>query len=394
MVQRLPEGRAVKLAVRKFAVRKSANARWQTLRHRRHDAATSLAQPLRRCVIAGRLSLVVLLLLSGCTLIPESRQRDVLHNPFPQLKRVAVLPFFNQSHQPSIDGKAVAQAYYAALQAVPGFEVYPVGVTDIQLQAFSAEFGPPQTGQDFQRLAQFMGVEAIVVGSVTDFEEYYPPRLALTVRWYAANEGFHAIPPGYGLPWGTDEEESIPRRIVREAEFELARSQMQTQTPVPAESAGVLSQNAPPHESPSVAVADFQSAQPLSGPLPSGPTAIEGLSAPDAMPLADTLPVDWPDPTDLIPDGPSPMRPVAVPNHDPVLTHTRLYRGDDPYVTQRLADYVETGDDARGTSWQGYVRRSDDFIRFCCHLHLTEMLEARGGRDASDLILRWPVSRY
>ena len=41
------------------------------------------------------------------------------------------------------------------------------------------------------------------VGSVTDFEAYYPPRMAMTVHWYAANEGFHAIPPGYGLPWGT-----------------------------------------------------------------------------------------------------------------------------------------------------------------------------------------------
>jgi len=80
--------------------------------------------------------------------------------------------------------------------------------------------------------------------------------------------------------------------------------------------------------------------------------------------------------------------------HEPVLTHTRLYRGDDPYFTQRLSDYVETGDDARGMSWQGYIKRSEDFIRFCCHLHITEMLEARGGRDPSDLILRWPVSRY
>jgi len=368
MAQRLPEGRAVKLALRKFAARKR-NTSQHTLRHQRKDSATSLVRPLRRCVIIGRMSLVILLLLSGCTLIPESRQRDVVHNPFPQLKLVAVLPFFNQSQQPQVDGKAVAEAYYAALQSVPGFEVYPVGVTEIQFRAFSAEFGPPQTGRDFQRLAQFMGVEAVVVGSVTDFEEYYPPRLALTVRWYAANEGFHPIPPGYGLPWGTDAEDSIPRRVVREAEFELARSQMQTQAPVPSETATAIA------------------------PTGSQDDTVYPYAASE-FPATETLPPDWPDPTDLIPDGPSPTRPVAVPSHEPVLTHTRLYRGDDAYVTQRLADYVETGDDARGTSWQGYVRRSEDFIRFCCHLHLTEMLEARGGRDASDLILRWPISRY
>ncbi len=71
-----------------------------------------------------------------------------------------------------------------------------------------------------------MGVEALVVGSVTDFDAYYPPRMAMTVHWYAANEGFHPIPAGYGLPWGTDHEKHIPKRIAREAEFELARSQL------------------------------------------------------------------------------------------------------------------------------------------------------------------------
>ena len=106
------------------------------------------------------------------------------------------------------------------------------------------------------------------------------------------------------------------------------------------------------------------------------------------------FPSDWPDATDLIPNPPAPFRPVAVVNHDPVLSHTRLYEGDDPYFTNRLSDHVETGDDARPDGWQGYLKRSDDFIHFCCRLHITEMLESRGGREQSDLILRWPLSRY
>ena len=56
----------------------------------------------------------------------------------------------------------------------------------------------------------------------------------MTVHWYAANEGFHPIPAGYGLPWGTKNEKYIPQRITREAEFELARSQLATQAPVAA----------------------------------------------------------------------------------------------------------------------------------------------------------------
>jgi hypothetical protein len=384
---------------------------------------------------------------SGCSLIPEARTRDSLHNPFPQLKRVAVLPFFNQSDQPSVDGDAVAKAYYAALQAIPGFEVLPVGVTAMQWRAYAAQYGEPRTGAEFQRLAQMMDVEAIVVGSVTDFDAYYPPRMAMTVHWYAANEGFHAIPAGYGLPWGTEAEDKIPARIAREAEFELARSQLKTQSPVspppPIQQPVRLQshEQAPRNElrdqishvdptdswgpptKPDSKIKQVQFQEDIAGQRISVPTiTTDGmpLEIPTDMPvdqamsgvdgehyvLSDQhgsavdggfvtpLPANWPQPADLIPDPPQPVPPVMIRQHEPVLSHTRLYRGDDPYFTARLADYVETGDDARGMSWQGYVKRSEDFIRFCCHLHIVEMLEARGGQDPSDLILRWPVSRY
>ncbi len=169
---------------------------------------------------------------TGCNLCPTAWERERVHNPFPQLKRVAVLPFFNQSDEPTLDTERVAEAYYAALQSIPGFEVLPVGATKAQWLQYSQVHGEPVTGAQFQELARFMGVEALIVGSVTDFDSYYPPRMAMTVHWYAANEGFHPIPPGYGLPWGTEHEKQIPERITREAEFELARSQLATQTPI------------------------------------------------------------------------------------------------------------------------------------------------------------------
>ena len=48
------------------------------------------------------------------------------------------------------------------------------------------------------------------------------------------------------------------------------------------------------------------------------------------------LPKHWPDPTDLIPDPPSPHRPQMIVSHEPILNHTKIYRGDDPYFTERL----------------------------------------------------------
>src|SRR3954469_9088187 len=169
---------------------------------------------------------------SGCLALPDRILEPQFHNPFPQIYKVAVLPFFNQSAEPTVDGEAVAMAYYNELQAIPGFEVMPVGVSKQMLAASINMTGrEPRGGEEFQRLARQMGVDAVLVGSVTEYSPYYPPRMGLSVDWYAANPSFHPIPAGYGLPWGKAEEEFIPSTLVQEAEFALAREQLKTQTP-------------------------------------------------------------------------------------------------------------------------------------------------------------------
>ena len=55
------------------------------------------------------LLLALLLVSSGCTL-PQVAHRPVVRNPFPQLTRVAVAPFFNLSAEPAINGRQVALA--------------------------------------------------------------------------------------------------------------------------------------------------------------------------------------------------------------------------------------------------------------------------------------------
>jgi hypothetical protein len=329
--------------------------------------------------------LVLPLLATGCAAIPDIAHEPQFHNPFPQLHRVAILPFFNQSADPTIDGDAIALVYYNELQKIPGFEVMPVGVASNLLRQIEFE---PQSGQDFQRLAQQMGVDAIIVGSVTEFTPYYPPRMGLSVRWYAANPGFHPIPPGYGLPWGTSQEEFIPDSLVFEAEFALARKQLETQTPIAGQ---------PPSGLPAPVDGAIDSqADGLPGERSSETDAsllsLHGITT--GPPGADPLPPDWPDPRGFIPPPPSPERPVLLPQDEAVIRHTRLYHGNDSEFTRRLASYVEFQDDARFGGWQGYLQRSDDFVRFCCYLHITETLAARGGAGKTRVVWRWPIGRY
>lgn len=302
-------------------------------------------------------------ILAGCSALPDIAHEPQYHNPFPQLHRIAILPFANLSESPHVDGEQVALAYYNELQLIPGFEVVPIGVTKRRLEAMQLEM---HEATDFQRIAQQLNVDAVVIGAITDYTPYYPPRLGLAVRWYAANRGFHPIPPGYGLPWGTPEEEYIPERLVHEAEFALAREQLETQTPVAPETIQQLAAN----------VTNASS---------------EGAGV---EPAGAELPADWPDPSGLIPPAPRAEPPPYRPQYDPIIRHTRTYNGHDEDFTSRLADYYYFRDDARFGGWQSYLQRSDDFIRFCCHLHVTETLAARGGTREPRVVWRWPISRY
>ncbi|RMF44776.1 MAG: hypothetical protein D6753_01720 [Planctomycetota bacterium] len=333
--------------------------------------------------------------LPGCALVPDIRRKPQVINPFPQIKTVAILPFANQSEEPTLSGERVALAYLNEVQAIRGFEVVPLGAVKIKL----TEFGRPlRNGADFQQFAQFLGVDAVLVGAVTDYDPYYPPRMALKVSWYAANPGFHPIPPGYGIPWGTNEERKIPRWVHYEAQRALAAEQLKTQTP------------------------RFDAATETTDPMPADPavtTASAGTevwgeldewlgrsggddtsvltteeAAPSYQDVASSLPPDWPDPGGFIPDGPSPTPPPMRPQHGPIISHMRSFNGHDEDFTEQLAEYFYYRDDERFGGWQSYLQRSEDFIRFCCYLHLHETLIARGGRDKSRLILRWPIDRY
>ena len=332
------------------------------------------------------------LVTAGCSAIPDIVHQPQVHNPFPQLSRVAVLPFYNQSAEPTVDQDQVAMAYYNELQAVPGFEVVPVGVAKQMAAASGIE---PKTPADFQELARFMDVDAVVIGSVTEFTPYYPPRMGLAVRWYAANPGFHPIPPGYGLPWGTPDEEFIPASLVFDAEFALAKEQLATQTP---ELPSATAQQAfPARQASAITDADDDLAAVPLEPLSEGQaldSSVFRQADPSAWPLPPQLPADWPDPSGFVPPAPRIDRPPSRPQYQPVLSHTRLYHGNDGEFTKRLANYFYFRDDARFGDWQAYLQRTDDFIRFCCHMHISEMLSGRGGAGKTRVVFRWPIGRY
>ncbi len=314
---------------------------------------------------------ILLVLSAGCT-VPQVTHRPLVRNPFPQLMRVAVAPFFNLSAEPSVNGRQVALAYFDALQSIPGFEVVPVGVVESKMHEMHLSLG---NADDVRHLARLLEVDAVVVGAVTDFNPYYPPRCGLRVEWYAANACFHPIPPGYGLPWGQPAEEEIPEPLVYETQLAVARS----------------AAAAPVETAPHAPLLPAPASEPELLPVPS----------PDETPRDESLPAvaiahahagnlrRGDVPATLTPGPTVP----CLPTNQPVLRHTRTYNGHDFEFTQRLKEYAYFRDDDRAGGWESYLQRSDDFLRFCCHLHIAEMLTARGGAAESQVVWRWPLCR-
>ena len=304
----------------------------------------------------------------------------------------------------------------------------------------------------------------------------------MRVEWYAANPGFHEIPAGYGLPWGTPEEEYIPDSLVYESQMALFRAEMQGISPqcdeacqpLPAPPTGnkplapaplvdpslredhsedddgenaAPSENNPffdPNQTSSLRVVDqnVQPAQlevemPPTTPVKASPAKSAAAKASSAKAKSKTpqrvasnatvanvakaapaAPVvaagalgaaaaaaaGYPLPPEACACGPDnnfgglyamgPGRAPCIPFNGPVLSHSAIYNGADDRITEALEGYVFFRDDQRYGGWQPYLSRSNEYIRFCCHLHICEMLSARGGGSAKmDVLMRWPERR-
>ncbi|MDR0521551.1 MAG: hypothetical protein LBH00_06830 [Planctomycetaceae bacterium] len=171
-----------------------------------------------------------ILALTGCEVMPTVRYKPTLHNPFVgEMKTVAVVPFYNYTDNPNVNGREFAQFFALELQKIPGFKVIANKVVEETMTEY--DLYKFETVDDIRYLAQLLKVDAVVIGKIHGFSMNYPPYAKFETEWYNVNPFLHYIPRGTGLPWGTEYEKYIPEKIVMEAEMELAEAQIKTQTP-------------------------------------------------------------------------------------------------------------------------------------------------------------------
>ena len=273
-----------------------------------------------------------------------------VRNPVPGLTTVAVAPFFNLSAERTVDGRRFAMAYYAELQKTPGFQVVPVGVVEQALFDNRLNLSTPA---DALKLAELLGVDAVVIGAVTDYSPYYPPRLGMQVSWYSPQDWIFSP----GIP--VDELESASLRSMWRQSGRSAKRgwTRRSRGDVPCQT--VPCETAPCPAEPCLPGSAALTERPvvLRAQSPSIPAATNPLEVTEGSPL-------------------------------PLMSYTRLFDGADPNLTARLRDYVELSGDLRSGGWEAYLHRSEDFIRFTSHVMIVEMLQLHGGESRHRIVIK------
>lgn len=425
-------------------------------------------------------AIAVLLLLPGC-LILEPRAK----NPYPNLTTVAVAPFLNLSATPGeIDtlGHTVGLAYYSELQKTSGFDVLPMGVIDVYMIEHNLK---NIQERDIPELAKALGVDAIVVGSVTYYDAYYPKQLGLKINWYSPNEwtvpenceccdpceeepGFGWYPfHGFDLPifrtqkgnsiirgQNASQPQAIPllgpdpnnarrmravslferdpydetRRTVHPVQstahpVELLPPQANVQLGSDAASGGPQARLTPQvvqmvNQTGDLRVGKPRTIIPAYKASPDGllsPLELNGVqllpdstiqdnSAPSSPPLPSMNQKVIPPPTLLdAPPHPAPMQiPIpqeaSPPDIEPsptteslhlIMSYTKFFDSKDPEIVGLMRDYVEIQGDQRSGGWEGYMERTEDFVRFACHVMIVDMLSLHGGAMKTKMWLKF-----
>lgn len=146
---------------------------------------------MRRCrmLIAG---IAASLILSACTSSGPALTSPVvsLHSPYSRPIVVAVAPLANESGTSAADELRLADRLVETLAEIDGVGVIPLNRTLDGMQAL--RLPRISTPAEAHALARILGADAIIVGSITAWDPYDPPRLGLNLALFGSGAAIGA----------------------------------------------------------------------------------------------------------------------------------------------------------------------------------------------------------
>ncbi len=147
----------------------------------RQDAMTSEKVYLSRTLCLAVAAMVVSVSLVGCA--KRIERPTTLTSPYPGPKVWAVVPFRNESGTSLVDSAAMADRMAQQVQQVEGVTVLPVNRVFAAMSAMKLR--EVNTVADAMGLMQTLGADGLVVGTITAWDPYEPPKIGAQVQLYA-----------------------------------------------------------------------------------------------------------------------------------------------------------------------------------------------------------------
>ncbi|MBI1369233.1 MAG: hypothetical protein GC162_11345 [Planctomycetes bacterium] len=132
------------------------------------------------------LSLMLGLMLSaaGCELFQKRIEQPLVYStPYPGPKMWAVAPFRNESGTSLVDSAVVADHLAQQIQQINGIGVVPVNRVLAAMNA--AQIDAVNSVGDAMKLMNLLGVDGLIVGTITAWDPYEPPKIGATIQLYA-----------------------------------------------------------------------------------------------------------------------------------------------------------------------------------------------------------------
>ena len=121
----------------------------------------------------------IVLLTAGCSFF-QPKETNPLVSPYPTQRVWAVAPMRNESGSLQADGLKMADHIIRHLDNTTGLQVIPLNRT---LQAMETlKIQEVTRPEHVKHLLRVLGVDALVVGSITAYDPYDPPKIGLAVE--------------------------------------------------------------------------------------------------------------------------------------------------------------------------------------------------------------------
>lgn len=118
----------------------------------------------------------------GCTLSRTQQAKPVLQSPYPDRQVWAVVPLRNESGSMQANGTFMADHLARQLEVTHGLNVLPVNRVLNAMEAL--ELPRITNAHQAMQLQQMLGADGLIVGTITAYDPYDPPKLGIAVELY------------------------------------------------------------------------------------------------------------------------------------------------------------------------------------------------------------------